>query len=133
MFVIEWELFRACGFSLGVLVLVDFLGVLFSFVVCLISGCVFVFRVSYIRGDKFEEVFSTLVASFVVAMNVLIFIPNLVFVLLGWDLLGVVSFLLVVYYQNNSSVGAGMLTVLLNRIGDVFLILSIGLSSVAGS
>nr|APA19207.1 NADH dehydrogenase subunit 5 [Solenaia oleivora] len=132
VFVFEWEFFSACGFSLGVLVLVDFLGVLFSFVVCLISGCVLVFSVDYMSGDKFESLFSVLVASFVVAMNVLIFIPNLVFVLLGWDLLGVVSFLLVIYYQNSSSVGAGMLTVLLNRIGDVFLVLSIGLGSAAG-
>nr|AGN92177.1 NADH dehydrogenase subunit 5 [Lamprotula leaii] len=130
--VVEWEFFSACGFSLSVLLLLDFLGVLFSFVVCLISGCVFIFSVSYMEGDKFGSLFYSLVAAFVVAMNILILVPNLVFVLLGWDLLGIVSFLLVVYYQNGVSVGAGMLTVLMNRIGDVFLVLAIGLSSSAG-
>nr|QDH07395.1 NADH dehydrogenase subunit 5 [Microcondylaea bonellii] len=130
--IFEWEFFSACGFSMSVLVLTDFLSVLFALTVCFISGCVFVFSVSYMEGDKFGGVFSTLVAAFVAAMNILIFMPNLVFVLLGWDLLGIISFLLVVYYQNSVSVGAGMLTVLLNRIGDVFLVLSIGLSSSAG-
>nr|BAB62764.1 NADH dehydrogenase complex 5 [Pronodularia japanensis] len=130
--VLEWEFFSACGFSLSVLLLLDFLGALFSFVVCLISGCVFIFSVSYMSGDKFHSLFYSLVAAFVAAMNILILIPNLVFVLLGWDLLGIISFLLVVYYQNSVSVGAGMLTVLMNRIGDVFLVLAIGFSSSAG-
>nr|ALQ78696.1 NADH dehydrogenase subunit 5 [Potomida littoralis] len=130
--VLEWEFFSACGFSLSVLLLLDFLGALFSFVVCLISACVFVFSVSYMEGDKFSSLFYSLVAAFVVAMSILILVPNLVFVLLGWDLLGIVSFLLVFYYQNNVSVGAGMLTILMNRVGDVFLVLAIGLSSGTG-
>lgn len=48
-------------------------------------------------------------------------------------MLGIISFLLVVYYHNGRSVGAGMLTVLINRIGDVFLVLSVGFRSRFGS
>jgi len=40
-------------------------------------------------------------------------------ILLRWGGLGLVSYLLVIYYQNVRSYGAGMLTVLSNRIGDV--------------
>jgi len=36
-----------------------------------------------------------------------------------------VSYLLVIYYQNIGSYGAGMLTVLSNRIGDVALLMVI--------
>ena len=46
-------------------------------------------------------------------------------ILLGWDGLGLVSYLLVIYYQNVRSYGAGMLTVLSNRIGDVALLMAI--------
>jgi NADH-ubiquinone oxidoreductase chain 5 len=42
---------------------------------------------------------------------------------LGWDGLGMVSYLLVIYYQNVRSYGAGMLTVLSNPIGDVALLM----------
>lgn len=41
--------------------------------------------------------------------------------------MGLTSFLLVVYYQNPYSVGAGMITALTNRLGDVGLILCLGL------
>jgi hypothetical protein len=37
----------------------------------------------------------------------------------------IVSYLLVIYYQNVKSYGAGMLTVLSNRIGDVALLIVI--------
>nr|QTA71680.1 NADH dehydrogenase subunit 5 [Physunio superbus] len=130
--IFEWELFSACGFSFKLSVFIDYLSVLFSFVVCVISSCVFVFSVSYMQDDKYWKGFCLLVFAFVVSMNILIFLPNLVFVLLGWDLLGIVSFLLVIYYQNKSAVSAGLLTLLMNRIGDVLLILSIGVGSMSG-
>jgi NADH-ubiquinone oxidoreductase chain 5 len=64
---------------------------------------------------------------FVVSINILIYSGNLITVLLGWDGLGITSFLLVIYYQNSYSLGAGLITVLTNRLGDVGLILSVGL------
>ena len=62
---------------------------------------------------------------FVVSIMFLIITPNIINILLGWDGLGLVSYLLVIYYQNVKSCGAGMLTVLSNRIGDVALLMVI--------
>ena len=55
----------------------------------------------------------------------LIISPNVISILLGWDGLGLVSYFLVIYYQNVLSYGAGMLTVLSNRIGDFTLLMAI--------
>jgi NADH-ubiquinone oxidoreductase chain 5 len=57
--------------------------------------------------------------------NILIISPNIISILLGWDGLGLVSYLLVIYYQNVKSNGAAMLAVLSNRIGDVALLMVI--------
>jgi len=62
---------------------------------------------------------------FVVSMMFLIISPNVISILLGWDGLGLVSYFLVIYYQNVKSYGAGMLIVLSNRIGDVALLMAI--------
>nr|QCX42052.1 NADH dehydrogenase subunit 5 [Margaritifera margaritifera] len=126
---IEWEFFSCCGSGFGFPVILDYTSVLFSLVVCFISMCVFFFSVEYMEGgsDKSLRLFGLLVGGFVLAMNALIFVPSLISLLLGWDALGIVSFMLVIFYQNKSSLYAGMLTVLTNRIGDSFLILSIGL------
>lgn len=62
-------------------------------------------------------------------MFLLVVRPNIVSVLLGWDGLGLVSYALVIYYQNEKSSAAGILTVLRNRVGDVAILLTIGVVS----
>jgi NADH-ubiquinone oxidoreductase chain 5 len=41
----------------------------------------------------------------------------------GWDGLGVVSFLLIVFYINYESVNNGLFTLFQNRVGDLFFVL----------
>nr|AQT38572.1 NADH dehydrogenase subunit 5 [Cumberlandia monodonta] len=127
---IEWEFFSCSGSSFGFPIILDQISVLFSLVICFISMCVFFFSVSYMQGgsDLSLRLFGLLVGGFVLAMNAFVYVPNLVSLLLGWDGLGIVSFMLVIFYGNKSSLFAGMLTVLVNRMGDGFLILAIGLS-----
>nr|YP_005351153.1 NADH dehydrogenase subunit 5 [Tegula brunnea]AFB78103.1 NADH dehydrogenase subunit 5 [Tegula brunnea] len=122
----EWEIFSASSTSMCLSLILDPVGVSFSNVVCFISACVMLFSSSYMSGDIFLSRFVGLVMMFVLSMNLLVFIPNLVALLIGWDGLGIVSFALVIYYQNTKSLSAGMLTALANRVGDVMLLLSIG-------
>jgi len=75
--------------------------------------------------DKFINRFTVLVLLFVLSINILIFLPHLIILLLGWDGLGIVSFILVIYYQNPKSLAAGIITALTNRIGDVILLLAV--------
>lgn len=69
--------------------------------------------------------FILLVVIFVFSIIILIIRPNLIRILLGWDGLGLVSYCLVIYFQNIKSYNAGILTALSNRIGDVILLLCI--------
>lgn len=84
------------------------------------------YRGRYIRRDANIERFLQLVMLFVLSMFLLVFRLNLVRVLIGWDGLGIVSYVLVIYYQNEKSNAAGMITALRNRVGDAALLLGIG-------
>nr|DBA44230.1 TPA_asm: NADH dehydrogenase subunit 5 [Cyathermia naticoides] len=131
-FIIEWEIISVSSTFMTFPIILDPVGVSFSFIVCFISACVMMFSSSYMENDPFLPRFIWLVMMFVLSMNALIFIPSVVSLLLGWDGLGIVSFALVVYYQNNKSLGAGMITALANRIGDVALLTAIGLCVMQG-
>jgi NADH-ubiquinone oxidoreductase chain 5 len=76
-------------------------------------------------GDLFINRFIILVLLFVFSIIIIILRPNLIRILLGWDGLGLVSYCLVIYYQNVKSYNAGILTALSNRLGDVALLISI--------
>ena len=66
-----------------------------------------------------------MIISFVFSIFILIILPSFPLVILGWDLLGITSFLLVIFYPSKISNRAGIITLLINRLGDIFLILGI--------
>nr|BBB55843.1 NADH dehydrogenase subunit 5-0 [Oncomelania hupensis hupensis] len=131
-YLIEWDIINLSSCNISLSFIIDMISLSFSNVVCLISGCVMLFSSSYMSHDPFLKRFVWLVMLFVLSMNLLVFIPSLPALLLGWDGLGIVSFALVIYYQNMKSLGAGMLTIMANRIGDVMILLSIGILVLQG-
>nr|WOX01943.1 NADH dehydrogenase subunit 5 [Oncomelania hupensis]WOX01956.1 NADH dehydrogenase subunit 5 [Oncomelania hupensis] len=131
-YLIEWDIINLSSCDISLSFILDMISLSFSNVVCLISGCVMLFSSSYMSHDPFLKRFVWLVMLFVLSMNLLVFIPSLPALLLGWDGLGIVSFALVIYYQNMKSLGAGMLTIMANRIGDVMILLSIGILVLQG-
>lgn len=107
--------------SLEVPVFLDTIGSLFVASVGVITLAVMVFSKDYMAAEAHTVRFHGLVGLFVLSMVVLIVRPNLFRLVLGWDGLGVTSFLLVIYFQSPKALSAGMLTAITNRLGDVTL------------
>nr|QXT45741.1 NADH dehydrogenase subunit 5 [Epeorus sp. LA03FY06] len=122
---IEWEVVSLQSSSVVMTFLFDWMSLIFMSFVLLISSLVIYYSEEYMSGDYNINRFILLVLMFVLSMMLLIISPNLISILLGWDGLGLVSYCLVIYYQNVKSYNAGMLTALSNRIGDVALLLAI--------
>nr|WUV40951.1 NADH dehydrogenase subunit 5 [Dolichopus linearis] len=122
---IEWEIVSLNSSSIVMTFLFDWMSLMFMSFVLLISSLVIYYSKEYMSGDHNINRFIMLVLLFVLSMMLLIISPNLISILLGWDGLGLVSYCLVIYFQNEKSYNAGMLTALSNRIGDVALLLSI--------
>nr|YP_009742835.1 NADH dehydrogenase subunit 5 [Cryptalaus yamato]QID91199.1 NADH dehydrogenase subunit 5 [Cryptalaus yamato] len=122
---IEYEIFSLNSNVVYMSILFDWMSLLFMSFVLFISSMVIFYSDEYMSGDLNINRFILLVVMFVASMMFLIISPNLISILLGWDGLGLVSYCLVIYYQNVKSYNAGMITALSNRIGDVALLISI--------
>nr|YP_009400250.1 NADH dehydrogenase subunit 5 [Nurudea ibofushi]ARW70244.1 NADH dehydrogenase subunit 5 [Nurudea ibofushi] len=122
---IEYLFFFLNSCILMYVILVDWMSLMFISFVFLISSMILLYSMEYMNFDYNKNRFLMLMNLFIVFMMLLIISPNLISILLGWDGLGMVSFCLVIYYQNSKSYSSGFLTVFLNRIGDLFIILSL--------
>nr|UEK25919.1 NADH dehydrogenase subunit 5 [Hemigrapsus takanoi] len=131
--VIEWNLMSLNSLSVEFVMIFDWISMLFLSFVLLISSSVMYYSGSYMASDKCINRFMYLVLMFVFSMAMMVLSPNLISILLGWDGLGLVSYALVIFYQNEKSANAGMLTILSNRVGDVAILLSIGIMASLGS
>nr|YP_009663923.1 NADH dehydrogenase subunit 5 [Synthesiomyia nudiseta]QCW07956.1 NADH dehydrogenase subunit 5 [Synthesiomyia nudiseta] len=125
MVFIEWEVVSMNSMSIVMTLLLDWMSLIFMSFVLMISSLVIFYSKEYMESDLKINRFIMLVLMFVFSMMLLIISPNLISILLGWDGLGLVSYCLVIYFQNVKSYNAGMLTALCNRIGDVALLLAI--------
>nr|APX40727.1 NADH dehydrogenase subunit 5 [Longitarsus rutilus] len=124
-FVIEYYLMTLNSTNFIYIMLFDWMSMMFMSFVLFISSMVVFYSEEYMNGDLNKNRFILLVVMFVFSMMCMIISPNLISILLGWDGLGLVSYCLVIYYQNIKSFNAGMLTALSNRIGDVALLMAI--------
>nr|QUE27791.1 NADH dehydrogenase subunit 5 [Syritta pipiens] len=125
VFFLEWEVVSLNSTSIVMTFLFDWMSLMFMSFVLLISSLVIYYSKEYMMGDININRFIMLVLMFVMSMMLLIISPNLISILLGWDGLGLISYCLVIYFNNVKSYNAGMLTALLNRIGDVALLMAI--------
>uniref|UniRef100_UPI0030027197 NADH dehydrogenase subunit 5 n=1 Tax=Phyllothelys sinense TaxID=2908865 RepID=UPI0030027197 len=125
VYFIEWEVVSLSSSSIVMTLLLDWMSLLFMGFVSLISSLVILYSEDYMEGEIALNRFIFLVLMFVLSMIFLIISPNMISILLGWDGLGLVSYCLVIYYQNIKSYNAGMLTVMSNRVGDVALLMAI--------
>lgn len=123
---LEFELFSLNRRLVVYVIFLDWIRLLFISFVLFISSLVIYYRKDYIIGDNNLNRFILIVLLFVFSIIILILSPNLIRILLGWDGLGLVSYCLVIYYQNIKSYNAGILTALSNRLGDVAFLMAIG-------
>lgn len=111
---------------LDILIMLDIIRLRFVSLVFFISSCVLFYSLRYIRRDENRSRLVGLIVVFIMSIVMLIVFPSLLGLIIGWDGLGLSSFLLVVFYQNDNALASGIITAISNRIGDGLLISGIG-------
>lgn len=122
---LEWSFFTFQQIRFRFLLLLDSISITFWLSVLWIALRVFTFSYSYIKDEVYFVRFHRVLVIFVLSILVLIIRPRLVRGLLGWDGLGLRSYLLVIYYSNNKAYNSGIITALTNRLGDSLILIVI--------
>ena len=122
---ISFSIFRFWNLSFSLIFSIDWISISFISCVSLISRVIYFYSYNYISSYTKSYYFTWLTIGFVFSMFIIILMSDLFFCMLGWDGLGLMSFLLIAYYQNVNSIFNRIYTLLINRIGDCFFIISI--------
>ena len=130
--IFEWEIISLFRNKIIIIFIFDYISFFFLRVVSLISGRVIIYSTSYISSEIFFRRFIIIVLLFIISIYLLILSPNIISLLLGWDRLGVTSYLLVIFYQRKKSYNAGIITAITNRLGDVGILICISLIFLLG-
>jgi NADH-quinone oxidoreductase subunit L len=105
--------------------LLDPLSVLMMLVVTGISALVTHFSVNYMHNEDGFTRYFTVMSLFVFAMLVLVMADNYLVMFLGWEGVGVCSYLLISFYQERpASARAGTKAFVMNRVGDAELLIA---------
>jgi NADH-quinone oxidoreductase subunit L len=110
---------------------VDGLSIMMFFTVGVVSTACFVYAVGYMEGDVRPTAFFASFTLFAGAMLMLVSAANLIQLLIGWELVGVSSYLLIGHYweqKENSS--AGMKAFIVNKIADIGLMIGIIIAAI---
>uniref|UniRef100_A0AAU6QCE7 NADH:ubiquinone reductase (H(+)-translocating) n=1 Tax=Synergus sp. 1 DYB-20230501 TaxID=3136278 RepID=A0AAU6QCE7_9HYME len=130
---IEWFIYSLNSCNFEFIIFLDWMMLMFMSVVMFISSMVMLYSKDYMSMDYKNKYFIMILMMFIISMMLMIMSPNILSIILGWDGLGLISYCLIIYYQNSSSYNSGMLTLLMNRIGDVMLLMMIYLLMNLGS
>ncbi|MBL4819312.1 MAG: NADH-quinone oxidoreductase subunit L [Deltaproteobacteria bacterium] len=104
----------------------DSLSAVMLMVVTFISSLIALFATSYMEDDAEIGWFFACINLFVASMLILVLGDNLLVLFLGWEGVGLCSYLLIGFWRNDIENGwAAMKAFLATRIGDVFLLFGI--------
>ncbi|MAZ57671.1 MAG: NADH-quinone oxidoreductase subunit L [Gammaproteobacteria bacterium] len=123
-FLYTWYLTGDYHFQLGFLV--DSLTAIMAFIVSFISFFVHVYSITYMQKDISFKRFFIYTNFFTFSMLVIIFSNNFLQLFIGWELVGLSSYLLIgFWHKKESAIKANLKAFVVNRIGDIGLLLGV--------
>ncbi len=116
------------SYKLSIGLLIDNLTVSMMIVVNFVSLMVHIYTIGYMHKDPGYHRFFCYISLFTFAMLSLVMSNNFLQLFFGWEAVGVMSYLLIgFWYTKESAIKANFKAFIINRIGDMFLILGIAL------
>lgn len=123
-----WTWFETGSLTVGMDLLYDPLAALFLLLITGVGSLIHVYAIGYMEHDARRRRFFGYLNLFVAAMLTLILSANFVGLFLGWEGVGLASYLLIGFWQHKpSAAAAAKKAFVINRVGDIGLSLAIAL------
>src|SRR5205807_4250311 len=114
------------GMKIGAGTQIDGLAVVLLFVVTLVSLLVHIYSTAYMHGDRRFTYFFAALSLFTASMLLLVVADNTLQLLVGWELVGVCSFMLIGHWwEEKENSRAAIKAFLTTRTGDIGLMIGV--------
>jgi NADH-quinone oxidoreductase subunit L len=121
-----WVQIEQIDFEIRIAFLVDQIAIVMLAAVSLVGLMVFIYSLSYMKGDRRYGWYYAVLSLFVASMMTLVLADNLLLLYIVWEGVGVCSFLLIGhYFERRSAAEAAKKAFITTRLGDVGLLIGI--------
>ena len=129
----SWVWWQAGGIEIGIGQQIDGLTIMALLLVAFISTLVQIYSLEYLRGDRRYTHFFASLTLFSAGMLVMVCAENMIQLILGWEIMGLCSFLLIGHWwEEEANARAALKAFFTVRVGDVGLLVGtavVGLSA----
>ncbi|WP_153800573.1 NADH-quinone oxidoreductase subunit L [Foetidibacter luteolus] len=114
-----WQWMRVGNFSCDISLRLDALSLVFVFIISFVGALIHIYSIAFMRQDEDYARFFASMNLFVFSMLVLVLADNLVLLYLGWEGVGLCSYLLIgFWYKVPANCAAANKAFFITRIGD---------------
>nr|QMQ98560.1 Nad5 [Metschnikowia continentalis] len=108
-------------------ILLDPLSMMVMVPVGMVSTAVLFYAMDYMRYDPNRNRFYVMLSAFILFMTMLVMSDNYVMMFMGWEFVGVMSYLLMSFWHTRmAAMKAALSAILLNRMGDALFVMFMG-------
>ncbi len=121
-----YDWITAGAWSIKAGLLIDPLSILFALLITGVGSLIHVYAIGYMAHDHGRRRFFAYLNLFIAAMLTLVLADNYLVLFLGWEGVGLASYLLISFWQHKPSAAtAGKKAFVVNRVGDLGMLLAI--------